>query len=175
MRTRTWLSAAFAAAAPALLPPAALPAAAQSEPAEVAAARADLDALYKGDYRRAFVEKNADLFGRHIAPELRYSSYDGTSASADELKAIVAGRIASIERVADHSVSLEHVEVGADGRITAVVTLTTVMDLRSPAGRVYAETSVGTYRDAFIKQADGSLLEVSAELMRSHTARAPRP
>ncbi|HEU4405462.1 MAG TPA: hypothetical protein VFS43_09250 [Polyangiaceae bacterium] len=175
MRTRAWLAAALAAAAPALLPPAASPAAAQSAPDAAQAARADLDALYKGDYRRAFVEKNADLFGRHIAPDLRYSSYDGSTADAEGLKAFVAGRIATIERVVEHSVSLEHVTVDEAGRITAVVTLTTVLDLRSPAGTIYTETGVSTYRDAFVKQADGSLLEVSAELLRSHTARAPRP
>jgi hypothetical protein len=141
---------------------------------EVAAARADLDALYKGDYRAAFVTKNPELFTRHISPELQYASYDGTTGSADDLKGFVAARIATIERVVDHSVTIEHVQVDA-GRITAVVTLTTVLDVRSPAGVVYREISVGTYSDAFTRQLDGSLLEVSAQLMRSHTAIAPIP
>ncbi len=175
MRTRIRLLAAALAAAPALLPLAASPAAAQSAPDAAATARADLDALYKGDYRRAFVEKTPDLFGRHIAPELRYSSYDGASASAEELKGVIAGRIAAIERVVEHSVSLEQVTVDEAGVITAVVTLTTILDLRSPSGKVYSETSIGTYRDSFVKRADGALLEVRAELLRSHTARAPKP
>jgi hypothetical protein len=170
MRIRSWLVATFVAAH-AFSPPAE----AQSASDPAAAARADLDTLYKGDYRRAFVEKNPELFGRHLSPDLRYSSYDGSSASADELKGIVAGRIASIERVLEHNVTIEHVEVADDGRITAVVTLTTVLDVRSSAGKPYQEVSVGTYRDAFVKRPDGTLLEVQAELMRSHTLVANRP
>ena len=175
MRTRTLFTAALLAAVPALLVPAARPAAAQQTPDAAAAARADLDALYKGDYRRAFVEKNPDLFGRHIAPELTYSSYDGLTAGAEDLKAIVAGRIGTIERVVEHNVSIEHVQVDAEGRITAVVTLTTSLDLRSPAGVVYNEISVGTYLDSFVKRPDGTLLETKTKLMRSHTVSAPRP
>jgi hypothetical protein len=142
---------------------------------DLAAARAALDTLYKGDYRRAFVEKNPDLFGRHISPDLQYSSYDGSSATGEQLKQFVAQRIAGIELVLGHNVSIEHVEVDASGRITAVVTLTTVLDVRSATGRVYREMSVGTYRDAFVTQADGSLLEVSAQLLRSHTTTALKP
>jgi hypothetical protein len=139
-----------------------------------AAARADLNALYKGDYRAAFVSKNPELFARHISPELQFVSYDGSSGGAEDLKGFVAARIESIERVLDHRVTIEHVQVDA-GLITAVVTLTTVLDLRSPTGTVYRETSIGTYRDQFTKQPDGSLLEVRAELMRSHTNIAPTP
>jgi hypothetical protein len=157
-----------------LLPLATSHVVADDVPPEVAAARADLDALYKGDYRAAFVSKNPELFTRHIAPELTYSSYDGSTGSAEDLKGFVSARIASIESVLDHDVTIEHVQVDG-GRITAVVTLTTVLDLRSPAGTVYREISVGTYRDAFVKQMDGSLLEVRAELMRSHTTIAPKP
>jgi hypothetical protein len=157
-----------------LVPLAAGHVAADDEPPEVAAARADLDALYKGDYRAAFVSKNPELFTRHISPDLVYSSYDGSTGSADDLKGFVSARIASIDNVLDHDVTIEHVQVDT-GRITAVVTLTTVLDLRSPTGTVYREISVGTYRDAFVKDADGSLLEVSAQLMRSHTTIAPKP
>jgi hypothetical protein len=174
MKMRTWFAAASLAAV-VFGGPAPRLAVAQQTPDPVAAARADLDALYKGDYRRAFFEKNPDLFGRHVAPELTYSSYDGSTADAEGLKAAVASRIATIERASEHNVSIEHVELGADGRITAVVTLTTVLDLRSAAGKVYQEVSVGTYRDAFVKQPDGTLLEVRAELMRSHTLAANRP
>jgi hypothetical protein len=176
MATNTFRSLVVAAliAAPVLLPTTVPEASAQ--PAEtVEAARAALDLLYKGDYRRAFVEKKPELFGRHIAPELQYSSYDGSTATGEQLKQIVAGRIATIERVLDHSVSIEHVEIDDAGRIVAVVTLTTVLDIRSQANRVYREISVGTYRDTFVQQADDSLLEVRAQLMRSHTTISIKP
>jgi hypothetical protein len=161
-------------AAPVLLPAMAPEASAQPA-ATVEAARGALDQLYKGDYRRAFVEKTPELFGRHIAPELQYSSYDGSTATGEQLKQIVAGRIATIERVLDHNVSIEQVEIDATGRIVAVVTLTTVLDIRSPANRVYREISVGTYRDTFVQQADDTLLEVRAQLMRSHTTTSIKP
>lgn len=161
-------------AAPVLLPTMAPEASAQPA-ATVEAARAALDQLYKGDYRRAFVEKNPDLFGRHIAPELQYSSYDGSTGTAEQLKQSVAGRIATIERVLDHNVSIEHVEIDGTGHIVAVVTLTTVLDIRSQTNRVYREISVGTYRDTFVQQADDTLLEVRAQLMRSHTTTALKP
>jgi len=41
--------------------------AASDDSTSVEAARADLDALYKGDYRNAFEQKNPDLFLRHIS------------------------------------------------------------------------------------------------------------
>ena len=165
---------AIAAAAPVLLP-IAVPSPAAQAADSVETARAALDQLYKGDYRRAFVEKNPELFGRHIAPELQYSSYDGSTATAEQLKQAVAGRIAAIDRVLTHNVSIEHVEIDDTGHIVAVVTLTTVLDLRSQANRVYREMSVGTYRDTFVQQADGTLLEVRAQLMRSTTTTTIKP
>lgn len=163
-------------AAPPLIFLCAVPeAGAQTADVSVETVRTDLDQLYKGDYRRAFVEKNPELFGQHIAPELQYSAYDGSSATGEQLKQIVAGRIALIDRVLDHNVTIENVEVDETGRIVAVVTLTTVLDIRSSANVVYREISVGTYRDTFVKTEEGSLLEVAAHLLRSHvtTSRIP--
>jgi hypothetical protein len=174
MNTSRALVIAVLAAAPVLL--STMTPEASAQPADtVEAARAALDQLYKGDYRRAFVEKNPDLFGKHIAPDLQYSSYDGSTATGEQLKQIVAGRIATIERVLEHNVSIEHVEIDRAGQIVAVVTLTTVLDVRSPSNRVYREISVGTYRDTFVQQADDTLIEVRAQLMRSHTTTAIKP
>ncbi|HEU4405463.1 MAG TPA: nuclear transport factor 2 family protein [Polyangiaceae bacterium] len=139
----------------------------------VAAARDDLDALYKGDYRRAFVEKNPDFFLRHIPDDFTSTQVDGSRARAAELRQFFPQFMAAIERTLEHNVTIEQVKVRGD-RIEAVVTLTTVLDLRSPAGVVYNEISVGTYLDTFVRR-DGTLFEVSGEQLRSSVTGGPRP
>jgi hypothetical protein len=155
-------------------PPAeAAPVQAAEDAAAVAAARADLDALYKGDYRRAFVEKNAELFLRHIPDEFTSTQVDGSSANAAQLRQFFPLFIGSIERTLEHNVTIEQVKVRGD-RIEAVVTLTTVLDVRSPAGVVYNDIAVGTYLDTFVRR-DGELFELSGEQLRSSSTSGPRP
>jgi hypothetical protein len=140
----------------------------------VAAARADLDALYKGDYRNAFVEKNPELFLRHIHDDFTSTQVDGSTANAEQLRQFIPIVIGSIERVLDHNVTIESVYV-TDERIEAVVTLTTVMDRRSQAGVVYNEIAVSTYLDTFERSADDTLMEIRGEQLRSAITGAPVP
>lgn len=148
--------------------------AASDDSTSVEAARADLDALYKGDYRDAFVQKNPDLFLRHISDDFNSTLVDGTSASAEGLRQFFPLLIQSIDRVIDHNVTIEDVQI-KDDRIEAVVTLTTVMDRRSPANVVYTEISVGTYLDQFVRDEDGVLKEVAGDQLRVSVTGAPRP
>ncbi len=149
------------------------PAEAVDDAAAVEAARADLDALYKGDYRRAFVEKTPELFLRHIADEFSSTQIDGSGASAADLRQFMPRYIGSIDRALEHNVTIEQIKLRGD-RIEAIVTLTTSLDLRSPAGAVYNEISVSTYRDTFVRR-NGDLYEVSGEQLRSAVTGGPRP
>ena len=148
--------------------------AASDDSTSVEAARADLDALYKGDYRNAFEQKNPDLFLRHISDDFTSTLIDGTSASAEGLRQFFPLLIQSIDRVIDHNVTIEDVQI-KDDRIEAVVTLTTVMDRRSPANVVYTEISVGTYLDKFVRDEVGVLKEVAGDQLRVSVTGAPRP
>jgi hypothetical protein len=148
--------------------------AASDDSTSVEAARADLDALYKGDYRNAFEQKNPDLFLRHISDDFTGTLVDGTSASAEVLRQFFPLLIQSIDRVIDHNVTIEDVQI-KDDRIEAVVTLTTVMDRRSPANVVYTEISVGTFLDKFVRDEDGVLKEVAGDQLRVSITGAPRP
>jgi hypothetical protein len=141
----------------------------------VAEARADLDALYKGDYRSAFVEKQPELFLRHIHDDFTAIQIDGSTATAEQMRQFFPALIGSIEQVIDHNVTIENVEVDDDGQIDAVVTLTTVMHRRSQAGVVYAEISVGTYRDTFVREDDGTLMETRGAQLRSVVTGAAIP
>ena len=147
---------------------------ASGDPAAVEAARADLDALYKGDYRNAFEQKNPDLFLRHIADDFTSTQIDGMVANAELLRQFFPLFIQSIDRVIDHNVTIEDVQI-KDDQIEAVVTLTTVMDRRSPANVVYTEISVATYLDKFVRDEDGVLMEVAGDQLRLSVTGAPRP
>ena len=141
----------------------------------VGVARADLDALYKGDYKSAFVDKKPELFLQHIHDDFTAIQIDGSTANAEQLRQFFPAMIGSIEQLIDHNVTLENVEVDDDGQIDAVVTLTTVMHRRSQAGVVYAEISVGTYRDTFVRDDDGTLMETRGEQLRSVVTGAAIP
>jgi hypothetical protein len=144
------------------------------EDSKVEAARAELDALYKGDYRRAFVEKDPALFLRHIHDDFSSTQIDGSTGNADVLRQFFPLIIDRIERVVDHNVTIEDLQL-KQGRIEAIVTLSTVMDRRSPTNVIYNETSVGTYRDVFVQGPDGELLEISGDQLRVSVTGAPRP
>jgi len=148
--------------------------AASDDSTSVEAARADLDALYKGDYRNAFEQKNPDLFLRHISDDFTATLVDGTIGSAEVLRQFFPLLIQSIDRVIDHNVTIEDVQI-KDDRIEAVVTLTTIMDRRSPANVVYTEISVGTFLDKFVRDKDGVLKEVAGDQLRVSVTGAPRP
>ena len=63
----------------------------------VGVARADLDALYKGDYKSAFVDKKPELFLQHIHDDFTAIQIDGSTANAEQLRQFFPAMIGSIE------------------------------------------------------------------------------
>jgi hypothetical protein len=122
-----------------------------SDPNIKEAARRELEALYQGDYRRAFLEKRPELFLKHIAPNFHSTTVDGTEYDAMALRQAFPRQFHNMVRVQEHDVTIEDVEVTSDGAIVAVVTLTTLIEYKSAKGRRYFVTSIGTYRDHFIR------------------------
>jgi len=76
-------------------------------------------------------------------------------------------------RVHEHDVTIEDVDVTSEGAIKAVVTLTTLIEYKSTSGRKYFVTTIGTYRDHFIRSAQRVLLEVGGDQLRSQTITWP--
>jgi hypothetical protein len=143
------------------------------EPRE--AARRELDTLYKGDYRRAFLEKRPELFLKHIAPKFHSTAIDGTEYDAPALRRFFPQQFANMVRVHEHNVTIEDVDVAADGAIAAVVTLTTLIEYKGAKGRTYFVTSIGTYHDHFIRSPEGILMETGGDQLRSQTITWPSP
>lgn len=137
------------------------------------AARHELDALYKGDYRRAFLEKRPELFLKHIAPNFHSIAVDGTEYDAKALRQFFPRQFTNMVRVHEHDVTIEDVDITREGAITAVVTLTTLIEYKSANSRTYFVTSIGTYRDHFIRSPEGILLEVGGDQLRSQTITWP--
>jgi len=131
------------------------------------AARRELDALYKGDYRRAFLEKRPELFLKHIAPNFHSTTVDGTEYDAKALRQAFPRQFVHMVKVHEHDVTIEDVDVASEGAITAVVTLTTLIEYKSTNGGNYFVTTIGTYRDHFIRSAQGGLQEVGGDQLRS--------
>jgi hypothetical protein len=139
------------------------------------AARADLDALYKGDYRAAFVEKKAELFLKHIADEFSSTSVEGFVFDAKAIREFFPQMIGNILKVIEHNVTIEDVKVLPNGNVSAIVTLYTVIEFRKAQGQgSYLVTTVGTYRDIFRKK-EGVLFEVSGDQLRNQTITALKP
>jgi ketosteroid isomerase-like protein len=147
---------------------------AQGGPGEDAARR-ELDALYKGDYRAAFIEKKPELFLKHIADDFRSTSVEGRRFDAKALRELFPRQFTSMARTIEHNVTIEDVDVLPNGDIAAVVTLYTLIEFRKVQGSgTYFVTSVGTYRDVFTKR-DGVLYAVFGDQLRNQTIAASRP
>lgn len=137
------------------------------------AARQELDDLYKGDYRRAFLERRPELFLKHIAPSFHSIAVDGTEYDAQAIRQFFPRQFTNIFRVHEHNVAIENIDVGRDGAIIAVVTLTTLIEYKNASGRKYFSISIGTYHDHFIRPSKGVLLEVGGDQLRSETITWP--
>jgi|GEM_PF-5148672 len=148
-----------------------------AQPARSAAeerAYKELNALYKGDYRAAFVQKKPELFLKHIDPGFTSTSIEGFDFDATKLREFFTAMFTTMVRTIEHNVTIEDVDVAANGEITAVVTLYTLIEFKGRKGGTYFVTTVGTYRDTFVRT-PGGLIEVRAQQLRNQTTTAPRP
>jgi SnoaL-like domain len=127
----------------------------------VADARAQVDALYKGDYNRAWVNKDPSLLGKHFAPTHVVTNIDGTTNTGVEIVEFVRGAQRGLDRVVNHTVSIDDVTVSGN-RIYAVVTNNLVLQYTSPTGQRWVMQNSGTFRDGFERTSDG-LKEISAQ------------
>lgn len=151
-----------------------LPASAQTAPLTEAQARAALDAVYKGDYRAAFVEKRPELFLRHIPDDFQSVSVEGNRFDAAALRRFFPTQFVNMVRTIEHNVTIEDVDVLPDGTVSAVVTLHTLIEFRGAGGQNYLVNTVGTYRDAW-QNRGGTWFEVRGDQLRNQVTAAPRP
>lgn len=150
-----------------------LPALAQTAPLTEAQARAALDAVYKGDYRAAFVEKKPELFLKHIPDDFQSVSVEGNRFDAAALRQFFPTQFTNMVRTIEHNVTIEDVDVLPDGTVSAVVTLHTLIEFRGANGN-YLVNTVGTYRDAW-QNRGGTWFEVRGDQLRHQVTVAPRP
>ncbi len=137
-------------------------------------AHKDLDALYKGDYRAAFIDKKPELFLKHIDPRFHSTSVEGFDFDAKKLREFFPRQFATMVRTLEHNVTIEDVDVATDGKISAVVTLYTLIEFKGAKGGTYFVTTVGTYRDTFVRT-PGGLMAIRGQQLRNQTTTAPRP
>jgi hypothetical protein len=145
----------------------------RQDAALVAQAKAELDALYKGDYNKAWVNKQPELLGKHFSPQHIVSNIDGTTTTGAEVVELVRGAQQNLDRVPSHTVSIEDVTTEGN-RIYAVVTNNLVLEYKSPAGQKWILHNQGTFRDGFEKTASG-LVEVSAQHLGQLVVTYPLP
>ena len=138
-------------------------------------ARRVLDAIYKGDYQRAFRERKPELFLKHIPDDFKSVSVEGNEFNATALRRFFPQRFANQVRTLEHNVTIEDVDVLPDGRVSAIVTLYTLEEFKKTrGGGTYFVTTIGTYRDVWQKRA-GTWYEVGGDQLRNQTVIAPRP
>jgi hypothetical protein len=145
----------------------------EQTPAMVAAAKAEIDALYKGDYNKAWVNKAPEMLGRNFAPSHVVTNIDGTTNTGAEVVEFVRGAQRGLDRVASHTVSIEDVTVSGN-RIYAVVTNNLVLEYTSASGRKWIMQNSGTFRDGFERTPNG-LREISAQHMAQIVVTYPMP
>jgi len=138
-------------------------------------ARAVLDNIYKTDYRSAFIEKRPELFLRHIPDDFSSTSVDGTRTDAEAIREAFPRIFDTMVRTIEHNVTIEDVDVSLAGTISAVVTLTTLIEReRQGASGTYFVTSVGTFRDDWVSR-NGQWFELHGNELRSVVTTAPKP
>lgn len=149
-------------------------ASAQTAPLTEDQARAALGGIYKGDYRAAFVEKRPELFLRHIPDDFQSTSVEGNRFDAAALRQFFPQQFTNMVRTIEHNVTIEDVDVLADGTVSAVVTLHTLIEFRGAGGQNYLVNTVGTYRDDW-QSRGGTWFEVRGDQLRNQVTTAPRP
>jgi ketosteroid isomerase-like protein len=138
-------------------------------------ARREIDAIYKGDYRRAFRERKPELFLKHIPDDFTSVSVEGNEFDATALRRFFSQRFANQVRLLEHNVTIEDIDVLQDGSISAIVTLYTLEEFKRAKGSgAYLVTTIGTYRDVWQRRS-GTWYEVRGDQLRNQTITAPRP
>ncbi|WP_102127482.1 hypothetical protein [Deinococcus planocerae] len=147
---------------------------AQTAPLTEAQARAALDGIYKGDYRAAFVDRRPELFLRHIPDDFQSTSVEGNRFDAAALRQFFPQQFQNMVRTVEHNVTIEDVDVLADGTVSAIVTLHTLIEFRGAGGRNYLVNTIGTYRDDW-QNRGGTWFEVRGDQLRNQVTTALRP
>jgi hypothetical protein len=135
--------------------------------------RAEIDAIYKGDYRNAFVNKNPQLFLKYIPDDFVSENVEGQKFNAAGLRQFFPTQFPNMVRTIEHNVSIEDVDVISPTKLSAVVTLNTLIEYKGAAGN-YLVYTLGTYRDVWEKRG-GQWFEVEGNQLRNQTISFRRP
>jgi hypothetical protein len=145
---------------------------AQSSSQETAL-KAEIDAIYKGDYRAAYVEKKPELFLKYIADDFVSETIEGQKLNAAMLRQFFPAQFPNIVRTIEHNVSIEDADVLSPTKLAVVVTLNTVVEYKGAAGN-YLVNTLGTFRDTWEKRS-GKWFEISANQLRLQSISFRRP
>jgi hypothetical protein len=146
---------------------------AQPASSQEAALRAEIDAIYKGDYRAAFVEKKPELFLKYIPDDFSSESIEGQKFNAAGLRQFFPTQFPNMVRTIEHNVSFEDVDVLAPNKLSAVVTLNTLIEFKGASGN-YLVNTIGTYRDIWEKRG-AQWFEISGDQLRNQVTSYRRP
>ncbi len=135
--------------------------------------RAEIDAIYKGDYRNAFVNKNPELFLKYIPDDFVSENVEGQKFNAAGLRQFFPMQFPNMVRTIEHNVSIEDVDVISPTKLSAIVTLNTLIEYKGTAGN-YLVYTLGTYRDVWEKRG-GRWFEVEGNQLRNQTISFRRP
>ncbi len=135
--------------------------------------RAEIDAIYKGDYRAAFVDKKPELFLKYIPDDFASESIEGQKFNAAALRQFFPMQFPNIVRTIEHNVSFEDVDVLSPTKLSAVVTLNTLIEYKGANGN-YLVNTIGTYRDVWEKRG-AQWFEISGDQLRNQVTSYRRP
>lgn len=135
--------------------------------------RAEIDAIYKGDFRAAFVSKKPDLFLKYIPDDFKSESVEGQKFDAAALRQFFPTQFPNMVRTIEHNVSIEDVDVVSANKLSAVVTLNTLIEYKGASGN-YLVNTLGTYRDVWEKR-NGKWFEIEGNQLRNQTTSYRRP
>ena len=130
--------------------------------------------LGEAQARAAFVEKRPELFLKHIPDDFQSVSVEGNRFDATALRQFFPTQFVNMVRTIEHNVTIEDVDVLADGIVSAIVTLNTLIEFRGQNGKNYLVNTTGTYRDDW-QNRGGTWFEVRGDQLRNSVTTAPRP
>jgi hypothetical protein len=137
------------------------------------ALRAEIDAIYKGDYRAAFVEKKPELFLKYIPDDFQSESIEGQKFNAAGLRQFFPTQFPNMVRTIEHNVSIEDVDLLAPNKLSAIVTLNTLIEYKGATAN-YLVNTIGTYRDVWEKRG-AQWFETSGDQLRNQVTSYRRP
>jgi hypothetical protein len=137
------------------------------------ALRAQIDAIYKGDYRAAFVDKKPELFLKYIPDDFQSESIEGQKFNAAGLRQFFPTQFPNMVRTIEHNVSIEDVDVLGPNKLSAIVTLNTLVEYKGATSN-YLVNTIGTYRDVWEKRG-AQWFEISGDQLRNQVTSFRRP